>query len=114
MTTPVHELLTRAQDLIRDPKNWVQFSLAMTAAGAPVLPYHDSAVRFSSYGALERVAWSSAIRDPSYRQALQVLKSTLLRLSGHEYVGAYDDASNHEEVMLLWDKARELALAANV
>jgi len=53
----VHQVITRARQLIDDEGSWIQVYAAVSADGTPVEPHDPSAVRFCASGALLRAAF---------------------------------------------------------
>jgi hypothetical protein len=53
----VHQVITRARQLIDDEGNWIQVYAAVSADGTPVDPFDERAVRFCASGALFRAAF---------------------------------------------------------
>jgi hypothetical protein len=93
------ELLHAAQDLIRDPKNWIQGMAAVDDQGLPVTI--KRATCFCSVGALHR-----ADQGYSYLPAIDILD----KLAGGSII-AFNDTHTHAEVIDLWDRAKEIASA---
>jgi hypothetical protein len=103
----VLDLLTRAQNLIRDPNNWTQDFIARDKIGRPVNVTDPDAVCFCSLGALAR-----AEPDPEARAKAKIyLHDAVDHLTGGWGIATFNDREGrtHEEVMAMWDKARELA-----
>lgn len=104
MSNSVFELLSKAQDLIRDPKNWTQGKFARNAEGGYVHVHSEQAVCFCSLGAIERLTvddWEL------YTQARGLLWE--VREEGPVNI---NDLQDHAAVMAMFDDAKELANAA--
>ncbi|MBC2806577.1 hypothetical protein C3Y94_025845 [Rhizobium ruizarguesonis] len=107
----VHEVLTKAQNLIRDPKNWMQGWFARDEHGMGLPNGADTrATCFCSMGALQRAVY---LRSPLFDNAYLALAAAAYELSTEDMtVPVYNDRHTHEEVMAMWDRAKEIALAA--
>jgi hypothetical protein len=109
VTNAVHELLTRAQDLIRDPEAWIQGEFALDSQGYLASPESEHATCFCSLGALFHA--EPTLTDDR-RTARSILNRASKLVAGFEItVPNFNDNHTHEVVMAMWDKARELALA---
>lgn len=96
-----YEVLTKAQDLIRDPKNWTQGQYARQKYGAPVSPLHKGAVCFCSHGAMIKIQPEAT----NQRIAARILLRNCMEFS----IADFNDSHTHAEVMNAFDRARELA-----
>lgn len=103
------DILTKAQDLIRDPKNWTKGTYAREEGGHPVAVDEPSAVCFCSIGALVKVLDG----DPDNLRMARGCLVSAVRDSDPDINGIaeFNDHHTHEEVMAVWDNARELARA---
>jgi hypothetical protein len=103
---PVLDLLTRAQDLIRDPAHWHQGWFAVDADGRECPSDSKQAVCFCSIGAMARA-------KPETHQLTQLARKYLQEAIGLEQsIVDFNDTHTHDQVMAMWDRARELARAA--
>lgn len=109
MMNAVHELLTRAQDVIRDPANWIQGEFAIDATGHIIAPEDEGASCFCSLGALMH---AEPVLTDTRTEARRMLTHAS-RLLDHPEIGIpeFNDNHTHAEVMAMWDKAKELANA---
>lgn len=92
------KILTRARALIADPARWTQGDYARDANGKSVLPNSRYAVCWCSVGALRKVTRCAILPDCAYLALSDGIGS-------HKSVHAFNDASTHEEVLLLFDRA---------
>lgn len=107
-SNPVLELLTKAQDLIRDPKNWTQGTYARTKDGTAIQSLDGRAVCFCSLGAINRA--STRISSNTTVTAKHILSRAARELTGENRGAAYfNDNETHKKVMAMWDRAKELA-----
>jgi hypothetical protein len=90
------ETLNKAQDLIRDPKNWIQGD------------FTNGKGCYCSLGALDVVA-----NNGQYNLIRAYLGDAARELTSNEVIGTagFNDSHTHEEVMQMWDRARELLIA---
>jgi hypothetical protein len=108
VTNAVHELLSRAQDLIRDPEHWLQDNFAQTTRGQITDPTDPEATCFCSLGALWRTSEPCDTRSEARRWL------TIATTEADPYftnIAAFNDLKTHDQVMAVWDRAKELALA---
>ncbi len=109
----VVENLKAAKALIADPKNWIQGDYAQGAVYDPTISMGNDpgAVCFCSLGALQKVGdtmHEEELPESKYLlDALDTLNTEFVSVPG------YNDNSTHAEVMVLWDRAIQLAEAAN-
>lgn len=100
-----YEILTKAQDLIRDPKNWTQGAYARTAIGTPVLSRDEDAVCFCSLGAISKAAKDArlSVNTKSF------LRTAIRDRCEYASIDTFNDNHTHAEVMSAFDRARDLA-----
>ncbi len=100
------EILSNAQNLIRDPRNWAKHTYSKDMLGMSVEPTSPDACRWCSIGAVLKVLDlpSDTSRHPTF--------DLLEKANGNWAVPDFNDTSTHEEVMEMFDKAKELARAA--
>lgn len=105
------EILQKAQDLIRDPANWVQGNYAATRSGNPIGVLEGPACRFCTMGAVAKVMGISGVSAENSHAA------RLLDEAAQEMVyyvnGAveFNDRANHANVMDMFERAIALAKA---
>ena len=104
--TQVVKLLKDARNLIAKRENWTQDNFAKTADGNGVYSKSDEAVCWCSLGAL---TWVSL---PDEDKQVRKLAKLLLRKAMDSPIAIFNDSHTHEEVLAAWDKAIELAKAA--
>ncbi|MBD9544279.1 hypothetical protein IB276_33070 [Ensifer sp. ENS04] len=104
--TPL-DLLTEAQKLIRDPKHWTQGVYARNKDGNEVSSRNPDAVCFCSMGAIY-VAAGEHLYEKPHLEAVRLLNTVIDIDAG---IPRFNDTHTHEEVMELFDRARELAAA---
>jgi hypothetical protein len=97
------ELLHAAQDLIRDPRNWIQGRASVDEHGHPCPITSKRARCFCSIGALLRAEESRE----GYNEAARILDTL-----ANGNLMAFNDTHTHAEVMALWDRAKDIACAA--
>jgi hypothetical protein len=108
MTSSVLELLTRAQDLIRDPAHWTQGVNARDKNGFETNGFGDEAVCFCSYGAFYRI--TARVDDDLQRAVKHALGQAVKERMGESFlIATFNDTHTHAEVMAMWDRAKELA-----
>lgn len=95
------EILTAAQDLIRDSDRWTQGAYARTEHGVPTGACNPAAVRWDASGAILKVAGA-----PQY-----IVTAALADLFKGEGVVHTNDARGHTAVMAMFDRVREKAAA---
>lgn len=95
------EILTLAQELIRDPKHWTQGAYARNEHGTPTGACNPAAVRWDASGAILKVAGA-----PQY-----IVTAALADLFKGEGVVHTNDAKGHAAVMAMFDRVREKAQA---
>lgn len=98
-----YEILTKAQDLIRDPINWITGDYAQDYLGHRVAAHDPNACSWCSLGALDKASPHAG----AYLEARQILFQAT-PMSPVEV----NDKGSHADVMTMFDKARELARAA--
>ncbi len=92
-----YQILTEAQELIRDPARWTQGAYARDAAGNPVGVRSDRAVCWCSAGAIKKVGGDGVYA----RMLMEILQECAI-------VHTNDDRG-HDTVMALFDRVREKA-----
>ena len=99
----VVEVLRAARNLIKKPECWTQGASARDARGRSVQVGSKGAVRFCALGAIDRVC-----RPPKIE--LNAAAHTGLRKGAPDVpVSIFNDSSDHDEVLVLFDRAIELA-----
>ena len=101
------ELLTKAKDVIADPKHWTKGWYAHNADGFDVGSCKPEAVCWCSLGALEKVAHEENTCSLELEAAKYLIKVS--REFGCSDIPDLNDHSSHETVMKAWDKAIKLA-----
>jgi hypothetical protein len=99
-----YEVLTNAQNLIRDPARWTKGQYAKDADGWVTDACHPDAHCWCSLGALDRCTPD----EETYMRARQYL-GLAVKFKG---VTTFNDSGTHADVMAMFDRARELARAA--
>jgi hypothetical protein len=107
------EILTKAQDKIRDPKNWTQDTYARDETGASVKAHSPAAVCFCSLGAIESFFHSEEFDGLEVMHARDFLYTAANQIADGRTVANYNDDPDrtHDEIMALWDRAKEIAHA---
>lgn len=103
----IYTLLSEAQELIRDQKNWTTRSLARDCTDRPVaLTRCIEACRWCALGALHKV--TNTIED--YDMLEHFLNQAARQIyPRYRYSVAYiNDNNGHQAVMQLFDKAKEI------
>ena len=95
------EIITEAQDLIRDPNRWTQGCYARNEHGVPTGASNPAAVRWDASGAILKVAGA-----PQY-----VVTAALADIFKGEGVVHTNDSRGHAAVMAMFDRVREKAAA---
>jgi hypothetical protein len=121
MERKISEILINAKKLIEKKENWTTMYSARDMNGISVSPRGASAHSFCSIGAIERVCDDFMYGGPQnkatwyLRRAAKSFTTDYTRLmpisSAVGSVSDYNDNHTHVEVMAMWDKAIELALA---
>jgi hypothetical protein len=113
-----YEILTEAQDLIRDPAHWTQQVYARNPEGFERNATDSDATCFCSLGALHRVLQPSVFSTTDvldmFYETRRYLTDATSESSRFNYIHEFNDEHTHEQVMAVWDKARELARANHV
>ena len=104
--TQVVKLLKDARNLIAKRENWTQDDFAKTADGNGVYSKSDEAVCWCSLGALTKSS------PPDEDKQIKNLAKLLLSEAMDSPITTFNDSHTHEEVLAAWDKAIELAKAA--
>ena len=103
------EILSKAQDLIRSPDHWAIESYAYDANGTRVEPNATEATCWCSLGAIQKIL------DQDDGLAEHVTFDLLGKAIDNPKTGAvpdFNDTHTHAEVMVMFDRAKELARAA--
>lgn len=105
------EILIEARNIISDEKNWTQGAEAREQNGDPVSPRCPWAVCFCSIGAVHR----AAIKIVNNGFGVYSLDTSRLRtgavgalakeLKCYTHIDQFNDASTHQEVLALFDRA---------
>ncbi len=102
-----YDLLTAAQERIRDPQRWTQGAAARNERGDECSPWDKTACRWCSFGAV-------VAERPEDRDSLPFLSNAAFSLFRSGFICVNDD-KGHDAVMQVFTLARELALQeANV
>lgn len=104
------EILQAAKAKIADPKNWTQDFYAKDEEGNNIHGNEPRATCFCSLGALESVVGISHMRGGWQSKFVKPLDAAA-KARGFSNIAYCNDGSTHEEVMAVWDKAIELAIA---
>lgn len=104
------QLLTKAKELIQDPKNWIKGTLAANAKGVHVAVGSRSACCFCALGALTRAAQRQS--GLTKFRAGNVLSTAACELGAGASVTSFNDRkrTTHADIMKLYDKAIALAM----
>ncbi|MBC2806576.1 hypothetical protein C3Y94_025840 [Rhizobium ruizarguesonis] len=104
MQTPL-EILTAAQELIRDPVRWTRETYAREPGGECVEPNDKDACSWCSIGAIQHVLGSNSdlAEHPTF--------TLLQRAANCSSVPDYNDNDDHThvDIMTMFDQAKELA-----
>lgn len=103
------EILIKAKSLIDTPEKWTTETLARNSAKKPVGFDSEEAVCFCSLGALHRIF--EDMGDENSALHFNKSKNYLRMGTQHQFIAHFNDDATHEEVMVAWDKAIELAKA---
>lgn len=104
MTKSNYEILTEAQELIRDPAHWTQDAYARNADMNAIDDIHSlTATCWCSVGAILKVAGLSS--DVIDHPAFALIEDYADGLA----ITAFNDSHTHWDVMAAFDHARELA-----
>lgn len=98
------EILVAAQELIRDPARWCQYTLAQTQDGAPTNVMSPTAVRWCTQGARYRVSRQGKANFDADYDALVALDMAANRLFSSTSV-LVNDNLGHATVMRMFDEA---------
>lgn len=91
-------IMDKAQNLIRDPARWTQGEFHEIRDGVDC---------YCSLGAIEVFTQTDLI---TYHKIRRLLGDVVRELDGElTGIAMYNDIHTHEEVMAVWDKAKELA-----
>lgn len=99
----IYDALTKGQNLIRDPANWLQGRYAQNQNNWDVPQLDTDACKFCSLGALDN---ATGQHSDLYWSA----KEYLTRAVGNTMVVMFNDAAGrtHPEIMTMWDTARDM------
>jgi hypothetical protein len=99
------ESITAAQELIRDPDHWIQGSFAQTENDIGVTPDHPAATCWCIWGALLKVE--------AEEEAYEILDLAIRDVAPDSIreIAYFNDNHSHEDVMKMFDRAKELAAA---
>jgi hypothetical protein len=115
MERKVSEILINAKKLIEKKENWTTMYSARDMNGFSVSSRSASAHSFCSLGAIERVCDDFMYAGPQKKAASYLHKAEKRLFAGpFMFIGSvscFNDNHTHAEVMAMWDKAIELALA---
>ena len=92
--------------MIAKRENWTQDDYAKTADGNGAYSKSDEAVCWCSLGALTKLS------PPDEDKQVRKLAKLLLSEAMDSPIAIFNDSHTHEEVLAAWDKAIELAKAA--
>ena len=95
------EILVKARDLIKDPKNWCQQALAKDVYGTSVNVLSEEAHSFCALGAICKITSTDRF-EPSVRDAVKTL--------GFNWSGDLENLNDetltrHDRIMVYFDKA---------
>lgn len=101
-----YEQLTEAQKLIQDPKNWTKGAGARNIHNEITGTLSDDAVCWCAIGALDKISGNGRAHSQTYG----ALYYWLEKMDIHS-IAIFNDSisTSHEDVMELFDNARELA-----
>ncbi len=100
------EILTKAQELIRDPVNWARGEMARDAQGLRTPAWSHDACSWCALGSLTKIAADGAAPSPTLGQAVNLLTEAV----GWASPASVNDRKTHADVMAMFDRAKELAL----
>jgi hypothetical protein len=103
--SPAYEILTAAQELIRNPKHWTQGAYARDAQGGKVGALNPNAVCWCMSAAIIKCGGSEKFGLGLNEQLVEVFKGE----SGPVHT---NDDKGHAAVMALFDRLRDKAKAA--
>jgi hypothetical protein len=103
-----YQILTDAQELIRDPKYWTRRGYARDAHGAIVGPRSASACCWCGAGAILKVGGGQMFVNGSFREDLVEI------CKGEPGIVHTSDDKGHTALMSLFDRLREKAKALEV
>lgn len=106
------DILKAARSIISDEKNWTQGTFAKDVDGMMVSAASPDATCFCSLGAILKVMDSNLFIFKTdavkyLNKAVYILGETDTPDEEDSYI--YNDTHEHSQVMLMWDKAIELA-----
>jgi hypothetical protein len=96
-----YQILTQAQDLIRDPKHWTRGAYARTERGDPVGPTNPRATCWCTAGAIIKCGGGAP-----FSKGLNAELTLLMSREGPIHT---NDDKGHEAVMVMFDRVRERA-----
>lgn len=103
------EILKAGRELLADPTNWCQGSLALNGDKLDVEPLDERACSWCSIGAIMKVNPHEAIK-PARLHLERALPPEWKPKSGRNVLG-FNDTHSHSEVLAVWDKAIQNASA---
>jgi hypothetical protein len=95
------QILSRARELISDPKNWVQGIIATDRSGKPSALASSATVCFCAVGALKRATIEHGY-SPLFSITAQIKLSETM---GNETTIHFNDTHSHAEVLAKFDEA---------
>ncbi|MGH2595801.1 MAG: DUF6197 family protein [Actinomycetota bacterium] len=95
-----YDVLLKAQELIRSPEHWCQGVLAKDRSGMPTVNLKAAYSR-CSLGALKTLS-----EQPTYQEGAALYLAAWEM--GFRDVSALNDSCTHEQVMQMFDRAREI------
>jgi hypothetical protein len=106
----VHQVITRARQLIDDEGSWIQVYAAVSADGTTVEPFDERAVRFCASGALLRAAFeltsnlaaATELRDAACRKLVPHACCAV-----HTIEDLNDTSIGHGTILYLFDEYLE-------
>ena len=102
----IYQILTAAQDLIRDPKHWTQRAYARDRHGAGVGSNHPNAVCWCADGAIRKCGGADRYGS--------LIPELVAFLKGQPGLVHTNDDNGHAATMDLFERLREKAKALEV
>lgn len=104
----ISEILTGAKALIDTPKKWTKHTMARDSKGIDVIAVSPEATCFCSLGAILRITYGDSTDDYSGAKR-ELYHDAVTAIHIHSGpVGMFNDSSEHQDVMRMFDKAIEL------
>lgn len=95
------EILRAARALIAQPGRWCQGHMALTASGYSVMPEHEDACKFCTFGAIRRVVVGPTVMA---RRAVDELSVEARRMLGAaSYAVHLNDTTDLPTVLAMFD-----------